>query len=247
MNRHNRSAADHRTRRKRREEVARPGKGRFTVKRMASVPLGPHTTAASLAEVMAAMERLPEELDWASLAGNVVPVLQRRRPYPPGFPEPLRVLLPPGLLVGFGVDVGPAFIQIDSEMIGRWGIKPPDLAARALRNIGDSVRRLSPKLVERHSIADIPLRIFQSGTGIASTFVLLPDALVRLFGPEPQCFIAPIRDLLVSLPADVDRAEAAWIRDEFAAADPNSLACEGFYLRDGRLTYEPLLASTAMH
>ena len=70
--------------------------------------------------------------------------------------------------------------------------------------------------------------------------MLLPDELVRIFGREPQCLIAPMRDLLISMPADTDRSFAAWINDEFAEMDPNGLALDAFTLEDGRLRYEAI-------
>jgi hypothetical protein len=86
----------------------------------------------------------------------------------------------------------------------------------------------------------VPLQTLQSGTGSASTFVLVPEMLARIFGPAPQLFIAPMRDLLVSMPLDVDREFAAWLHQEFAAIDPNCLAPVAFRFTAGTVTLEPL-------
>ena len=63
--------------------------------------------------------------------------------------------------------------------------------------------------------------MLQTGVGCASAMVLLPDELRRVFGEGAQLLIAPMRDVLISLPPDVDRAFAAWLNDEFASMDPN--------------------------
>ena len=63
---------------------------------------------------------------------------------------------------------------------------------------------------------------------------------MRVFGPEPQCLIAPMRDLLVSMPPDTDRAFVAWLNDEFSEMDPNGLALDAFLLDGGDLRYEAL-------
>ena len=98
----------------------------------------------------------------------------------------------------------------------------------------------------RRDVAVVFTSLSWSLKGSASTFVLLPAALERIFGTEPQLFIAPMRDLLVSLPANVDRGFAGWLHEEFAALDPNCLAPIGFDFRAGRVTLEPLDAPTAV-
>ncbi len=67
----------------------------------------------------------------------------------------------------------------------------------------------------------------------------------RLFGRRPALFVAPSRDLLIGLPADVDPEFATWLTEEFEAADPNALRLEGFEWRDGIVRCRPL-ARTAV-
>jgi hypothetical protein len=87
--------------------------------------------------------------------------------------------------------------------------------------------------------------VLQSGVGCASALLLVPDELVRIFGSEPQCLIAPMRDLLVSLPPDTDRTFVAWLNEEFSEMDPNGLALDAFGLEDGVLRYEALATRDA--
>ena len=86
----------------------------------------------------------------------------------------------------------------------------------------------------------MPVRILQSGVGCASALVLVPDELERIFGSAEQCLIAPMRDLLISMPVDADRELVRWLNDEFATMDPNGLALDAFVLGNGALRYEAL-------
>ena len=49
-----------------------------------------------------------------------------------------------------------------------------------------------------------------------------------------------MRDILISMPADADRAFVAWINEEFSEMDPNGLALDAFVLEDGAVRYEAL-------
>ena len=79
--------------------------------------------------------------------------------------------------------------------------------------------------------------MLQSGAGCASALVLVPDELERIFGAAPQALIAPMRDILISVPPDTDTAWLAWLNDEFAEMDPNGLALDAFRLEAGELRY----------
>ena len=61
-----------------------------------TVDLGNGIETASPDAVLRAMGSLPPDLDWRSMAPNVIPVLPRRRPMPFEAGEPFRVTLPPG-------------------------------------------------------------------------------------------------------------------------------------------------------
>jgi hypothetical protein len=195
---------------------------------------------ASPEAVLRAMGGLPPDLEWPVMAPNVVPILPRRRPMPPQAGDPFRVTLPPGIPTGFGIDIGPAFLVVAESLLGTWPIGPAELVATALGNLRARMRGVRPRDLVGQDLDGVPIRILQSGVGCASALVLVPDELERIFGPAPQCLIAPMRDLLISMPADVDRAFAGWINDEFAEMDPNGLALDGFLLDGGDLRYEAL-------
>ena len=230
-----------RERKQRRER--RKDRGRWTAQVFEGPANGPNVVSASLEEVLAALETMPQELTWESIAPEVVPLFQRVRPYHESMPEQLRVVVPPGLSVGFGVDIGPAFITISPEMAADWGVPPDEILGRAVANLERRMAAVRPRDVHDGTVGDVPVRILQSPTGSASTYVLAPGALGRILGPHRQLVLAPMRNLLISLPVTADREFAAWLFDEFASQDPNCLAPAAFVVGDGTLALEPLGAS----
>lgn len=203
------------------------------------VPVNDHIDAAAIEDVLRAVQRFADVVDWPTLAPNVVPLFPRRRPTPvPG--QPLQVLLPPGIMTGFGVDAGPAVMHVGVESLAGWGVDVVEVTARALENVRLRSAPLRPRDLVAHGVGGVAIRALQSGQGIASTLLLVPDELRRIFGERPQTFVAPMRDLLVSVGGDVDPEYFDWLNEEFALLDPNALALDAFALEDGELRLRPL-------
>ena len=100
-----------------------------------SAPLGPGVTCATIEDVLAALQGFDPDLGWDSVADNVIPLFQRVRPYPAEFPEAVRTILPPGLSVSFGIDMGPAFTHVTADFMERWCLTIGELTDRALANL----------------------------------------------------------------------------------------------------------------
>ncbi len=201
---------------------------------------GPGVYVPSPEQVLEAMRDFRLDAPWSELAVDVLPMFERRRPLPPGTTPPISVVLPPGVTVGFGIDLGPAAVRVTTSLVEGWGVDVADVTATALVNLRR--RAFAPALppLVREPIAGHPTIAFQSDDGWASTLLLAPDALERVMGPEPRLFVAPMRDLLIGLPPDVDPELACWLTEEFEALDPNALALEGFLWRDGRVVTVPI-------
>jgi hypothetical protein len=222
-------------------EKRRAKRRRKAGKAYRTMDLGNGMVQATPDAVLKAMGGLPTDLDWPSMAPHVIPILPRRRPLPPQAGEPYRVTLPPGIPTGFGIDIGPAFLVVGESLLGTWPIGPADLVATALGNLRERMRPIRPRDLVRQPIDGVPVRVLQSGAGCASALVLVQDELRRIFGSQPQVLIAPMRDILISVPPGTDTAWLAWINDEFADMDPNGLALDAFLLEeDGELRYEAL-------
>jgi hypothetical protein len=182
---------------------------------------------------------------WDDVASEILPVFERARPFSYPVDPPALAVLPPGVTVGFGIDAGPAFLRISVAQLARWPVDLPGLAQQALGNLARRAREADERDLLRDAVDDVPVTVFQSHDGWASTTVLLPDEVARLFGPGPALFVAPSRDLLIGLPIDVDPEFATWLTEEFEAIDPNALRLEAFEWRDGTVRCRPL-ARTAV-
>lgn len=67
------------------------------------------------------------------------------------------------------------------------------------------------------------LEWFQSGQSIGSALILAPDLIVERFGEADQFLLAPMRDLLVSVPMEAGYEFAADLYESIAEEDPNCL------------------------
>lgn len=197
-------------------------------------------TTASPEQILAALEGFDPTMDWVTARRLVKPLLPRRRPFPVDIPDRVTVMLPPGIAVGFGLDLGPAFAFVGEELMRSWGVDRLALTDAALTNVRTIAQGLDVRTVVRMSVHDVPVLALQSGMGISSTLLLAPDLVPRLFGRGPHVLLAPMRDLLVALPGDVDFEFAEWLSDEFEGLDPNHLHLGGFRHEAGAIVPQPL-------
>jgi hypothetical protein len=218
----------------------RSAKRRPHRKRYDTIDVGNGLEQATPGAVLGALGRLPPDLHWGAVSDLVVPMFIRRRPFPFETGTPVRMVLPPGVLTGFGVDIGPALLHVGEELLATWPVDRDALSERALANLAALTRRTRSRDLLLESIDGVPVRILQTGAGWAATLVLLRDELFRIFGTGPQRLIAPMRDLLISMPAGVAPDLAAWLLEEVASLDPNALALESFLVADGMLSCMPL-------
>jgi len=202
--------------------------------------LGPGVDTPSPADVLAAIQQLPPELDWPSIRAHVVPLFERVRPYPPEMPERAQAIVAPGVTIGFGIDFGPGFVAVTPEMVERWSMSMADLAAHAIARLHELAGRVKAGQVHHAPIGDVDVSVLQTNLGIGSVLVLAPSELARLFGTGPRLFIAPMRDLLIALPADVDAEFAGWLYEEIAMRDPNCLYPRAFAFDGSAVTVTPL-------
>ncbi len=217
-----------------------PPGDRWRVRAVSDAPVGPGVVTAPLGEVLAAITALPATLDWDSLGVDVLPVLPRVRLPIPGSPTPIQVMVPPGIPVRFGVDRGPMFLTVHQGLLDDWEMDAAQLLGAALHNLGRRTAHLTPRDVVSQRVDRVVVRALQSGESSGSALVLLPEVLARVFGPQPQLFVAPMRDLLMSLPLDVDRGLAYDLYEVFAIQDPNCLPPMAFPFANGRLSVEAL-------
>ena len=191
--------------------------------------------------VMAMLGRIDKGgFGWKDVADDIFPVFERARPVGYEVDPPAHAVVPPGVTIGFGVDLGLAFARVASTHVETWPIDLAGVTDRALKNLRRRARRAREYDLVREPIGGVRTVAFHSRDGWASTVILVPEAVDRFFGPSPALFIAPSRDLLVGLPVDVDVEFATWLAEEFEATDPNALRLEAFEWRDGTVRCRPL-------
>jgi hypothetical protein len=195
--------------------------------------------ADTLARIEDGLRRAGPESSWPDVRDLVVPVLARaRQPVAPGA-KLVRVYRPPGLWVGFGVDLGPVFTHVSTADIARWRVDEAKLLATALTNLdrlsgGDDVEVAS-------LVLDGVVATLVQASGWGSSLLLLPERLRELAGPEPQLVIAPVRNAIVAFPLDApaEVVQLTWLT--LAQDDPTELDGDIYRLAEGRL--EPLRAN----
>ena len=184
---------------------------------------------------MAAVERLSPDLGWAEVSAMVRPVFPRRRPQPPGAERGVLVERGPGLRVGLGIDIGPAFLHVTPSLLDSWQISFDECWQVGLDNLRQRVDARRYEVLEYEEIGGVPVWWFQSGEGWASTLLLLEDELHKRYGDEPRLLFAPMRDLLLAAPFDADREIIAFLQDEISQEDPNGLDLPILALVEGSL------------
>jgi hypothetical protein len=216
------------------------GRGHLELEVFPGPPLGPGVVTADYRTVLAALDGFDPEMPWKKARARILPMLPRVRPFPGPELELARAMLPPGILVSFGIDLGPAITFVGAQLLDRWRVDVPTLADTALSNLRRLAVECPNDAVIRDQIGDVPVTLFQSRAGIAASLILVPELLDRFFGPGPQLLLAPMRDILIALPASVEREFAAWLAEEWEALDPNHLHLGGFRHEAGLIVPEAL-------
>jgi hypothetical protein len=194
--------------------------------------LGPGVVSAGPEEIAAAMAGLPDDLGWEWAAPRVLPAFQRVRPHPPGSPDPVLRVVPPGLPVSFSVDIGMIHVTVSDAMVEHWALPVADITAQAMVNLHERAAGVTSEQIVWGDVGGVRTGMLQTGRSIGSSLVLAPLELARILGDAPRLLIAPMRDLLVALPPD-ELELAAWLYGEIASDDPNHLPGRIFEF-DGR-------------
>ena len=202
--------------------------------------LGPGVVTADYRTVLAALEQFDPEMPWKKARARILPMLPRVRPWPGPELELARAMLPPGILVGFGIDIGPAITFVGASLLDHWRVDIPTVIGAALDNLGRLAAECGAEVVIRDHIGDVPITLIQTRVGIAGSLILVPESLDRLLGAGPHLLLVPMRDILIALPPDVDREFAAWLAEEWESLDPNHLHLGAFRHERGTVIPETL-------
>jgi hypothetical protein len=187
----------------------------------------------TLAKLEERLRRAGPDAPWEEVATLVLPVLARaHQPVGPGV-RLVRVRLPPGLWVGFGIDLGPAFTHIDVDHLGRWAIDERTLISTALANVE---RRVETDELEVASLVvdNVPLLAVQA-SGWGSALLLTPETLTRIVGPGAHLVFAPVRNTILALPLDAPPDLVTVLWTAIAEDEPTELDGDLYHLEAGRI------------
>ena len=197
----------------------------------------PLVTTASVDEVVQAIESVDLTAPWSEVAPNLRLALPRRRALPVDLEDLAVRDFPPGIRTVLGLDIGPAILFVSDHQLAGWGVSAGRAFKQALGNIRARVAARKQFALVCERVADVPTVAFQSREGWASSLLLLPDELVRVLGRRNGLVLAPMRDLILCLPLDVEREFAEFLLEEFAATDMNALDLPPLALVDGHLSH----------
>jgi hypothetical protein len=201
-----------------------------------TTPEAPLTETAPVEEIIAAIESVDLEAPWEAVAPNLCVALPRRRDLPVDSEGLPKHKYPPGIETVLGLDIGPAMLFVPEEQLAKWEVSADEAFDRALDNVRERVVARKQFALIHERIADVPTLAFQSREGWASQLLLLPRELVSVVGVRNGLILAPMRDLVICLPLDVEREFAHWLLEEFAEVDMNALDVPPLALVDGQLS-----------
>jgi hypothetical protein len=201
----------------------------------------PAFTLPSVSALAGAVERLDLDAGWPTIRPSVLPLLPRHTPPAIRAGAPIQAILGPGLVVGFGIDLGPAFAAVTRDMVARWEIDDAEVVAAAVGNVRALAAELPPGIVKDVALPGAgTVRILQTGGGWASALLVVPEALPRFVGPGPHHVGAPSRDVLLAFPAATPVEIAFDLVEGIAALDPAGLVPACYRHASGSV--EPLVA-----
>ncbi len=182
---------------------------------LSMTPLGGGLFEPAMAEaILGAFQGFDPTGPWSAIAPRIVPVLKRRRhPFPPDA-APLHILVPPGVWTGFGIDLGPAFSHVTAALLEGWGVDHSTLLGTALTNLAGLVERERPR-VDAVPVDGVEVTAIQ-GQGWGSSLILAPELLRPILRSTPRLLLAPVRNILLALPDDVDDGLAMDLWDAVA-------------------------------
>lgn len=197
-------------------------------------PVGGAMDPELLRSIRAATRDLDPSAPWPTHASKLVPMIKRVwQPFPPDF-VPLAVDVPPGIPVGFGLDIGPAMHVLDDGFLERWDVDRATLLATSLDNLQRLVTS-EPPVIQRFTDELAGDIVSIGGQGWGSALLLLPDVLHGILGPEPKVLLAPVRNHVIALTMEVTIETCSTVWAAFADGAHDELDVPLYFWEDGQV------------
>ena len=193
----------------------------------------------STRDIARAMDAIPADMAWEWSQPRLVPVLERPGSDPMPDNPHIKAIADCGIGYGFGLEIGPMFARVTRQMANRWERSDDTIRDVALANLRRRLAVDDPgfEVPERADEA-LVVRALRTPEGFATSVLLVPDALKRIFGHADQIFTAPARPMLLGFAGDTPPEVVEVMTAEAERLDPHPLRLHPFRLTDGRLTWD---------
>jgi hypothetical protein len=152
--------------------------------------------------------------------------------------ERIRVVGRPGCAIEFGIDLGGHFPIVDRIVAERWECSVEQLRDAALENLARRAAIVQTTAVQHAVMSGRAFRMLQAPAGCASSLLLVPEQIKRLFGRQDQILAAPGRHTLLSFPMDAPTLAVPEIAVEVEVSELMPLFLAPFALCDGEVIWE---------
>jgi hypothetical protein len=184
-----------------------------------------------------AASRMPKPVSWDWARPRLMPLLAQPCIDMPG-EERIRTVAPVGCAIEFGIDLGGHFPIVDRVVAERWECSVEQLWATALENLAKRASIVQPSVVQHAVMSGRAFRMLQAPAGCASSLLLVPDQVKRLFGDHDQVLAAPGRHTLLSFPLDAPTLGIGEIVVDIEQGELTPLFLDPFAMYDGEVIWE---------
>lgn len=178
---------------------------------------------------------MPKPVPWEWARPRLAPLLAG--PYFDRQGEPLvRSVLPPGIAVAFGIDLGRGVLPyVDAPVAERWECTAQQICDAAVFNLSQRMAVVTSDDTKTGTLSGHIVRLLERPLGWATSVLLAPDDLKRIFGDHDQVFVAAGQGTLISLPMDVPSHVARELVFEYESQELYPLMLDPFGLVGGDL------------
>lgn len=184
-----------------------------------------------------AASKMPKPVSWDWAKPRLMPLLAQPCIDLPG-EERIRTVAELGCAIEFGIDLGGHFPIVDRVVAERWECTVAQLLDAAMGNLARRVGAVPVTAVQHAVMSGRSFRMLQSPAGCASSALLVPDQIKRLFGTHDQLLAAPGRHTLMSFPADAPTLAVAEIVIDVEQSELAPLFLAPFGMWDGEIIWE---------
>jgi hypothetical protein len=184
-----------------------------------------------------AAARMPKPVSWDWARPRLMPLLAQPCIDMPG-EQRIRTVAAIGCAIEFGIDLGGHFPIVDRVVAERWECSVEQLRDAALENLARRAAIIQTTAVQHAVMSGRSFRMLQAPPGCASSLLLVPEQIKRLFGPQDQILAAPGRHTLLSFPMDAPTMAVAEIAVDLEMSELMPLFLDPFAMYDGEVIWE---------